>query len=260
MRGAAPWLMGAALLVGSAACIPEAELRPLPPARTLAKDETAAMVEESGVRLLADGDAWRGSPSDLEQSLTPVAVRLENHSGRPLSVKYEHFELVGGSRFHYAAVPPMSLSGALSRLEPASGTGGAGVGLGVQSGGWWGLGLGWGWSWGWNRPYAWGPGPGWYDPIWGPYYPGPGLGWYDPFWGPYYPGPYGYYREPLPTRDMLSNALPEGTLEEGGMTTGFLYFQGVAHREDVVTLQARLVDARTHETFGALEIPFQVTH
>jgi hypothetical protein len=232
MRGA-PWLMSAALL-GAAACMPEARLQPLPAARTVAGDEAAAVAEEAGVRLVADGDAWRGNPGNLERSLTPVEVRLENRSGRPLSVKYEHFTLVGGSRFRYSAVSPLELGGALALLEPASGTGGAGVGVGVE--------LGWGW--GRHHPYGWGPWPGWYDP----------------FWGPYYPGPRGYpaCQEPLPTRDMLTQALPEGTLEEGGTLAGFLYFQGVAEREKAVTLRARLVDARNGETFGVLDIPFEV--
>jgi hypothetical protein len=57
---------------------------------------------------------------------------------------------------------------------------------------------------------------------------------------------------------MLRQALPEGTLEEGGSVTGFLYFQDVSEREGRVTLQARLVDARTGEQFGTLSIPFDV--
>jgi hypothetical protein len=216
------------------ACIPETQLRPQPTAQTLAGDKAAAVAEQAGVRLVADGDAWRGTPANLERSLTPVSVRLENHSGRALRLKYEHFTLVGGSRFRYSAVSPLELRGVASRkLAPDSGTGGAGVGVGM------------GWNWGPGRPY----GPGWGGP-----------GWYDPFWGPYSSGPRGHpaCQEPLPSEDMLEEALPEGTLENGGTVSGFLYFQGVANREDAVTLQARLVDATTGETFGALDIPFQV--
>jgi hypothetical protein len=57
---------------------------------------------------------------------------------------------------------------------------------------------------------------------------------------------------------MLRRALPEGTLEDGGALDGFLYFQDVGEREGRVTLEARLVDARTGEQFGTLSIPFQV--
>ncbi len=230
----APWLVSAAL-VGAVACIPETQLKPLPTAQAVAVagDRAAAVAEESGVRLVANGDAWRGSPANLERSLTPVSVRVENHSGRALSLKSEHFTLVGGSRFRYSAVDLLELRGVAGRqLEPGSGTGGAGVGTRMH----------WG-----RRPYPYGP--GWSGP-----------GWYDPFWGPYYQGPRGHpaCQEQLPTEDMLEEALPEGILENGGTVTGFLYFQGVAHRESSVTLQARLVDATTGETFGALDIPFQV--
>ncbi|NOK22407.1 hypothetical protein HMI50_35890, partial [Corallococcus carmarthensis] len=89
-------------------------------------------------------------------------------------------------------------------------------------------------------------GPGWYGGPWG-----------SPFYSPYYYPP--YYEQPLPTEDMLNNALPEGTLEPGGTQEGFLYFQGVARREDAVTLQVKLVDAQTGEPFGSLGIPFQVS-
>lgn len=111
-------------------------------------------------------------------------------------------------------------------------------------GGYYGFGVGYGVGWGWGG--------------WGPYY-----GWGSPYygWGPgaygYYPYGY-YYSEPLPTRDMLNNAMPEGTLGNGGTTTGFLYFQGVGRREQAVNLETRLVDANTGEAFGTLSIPFQV--
>ncbi|MGZ3461836.1 MAG: hypothetical protein ACXU86_25365, partial [Archangium sp.] len=97
--------------------------------------------------------------------------------------------------------------------------------------------------------YAWG-GPGWYDPWYG-YGPG--------FWGPGYYAPY-YWAppEPLPTRDMVRKALPEGTLDTGGTLSGFLYFQSVSPQEGRVTLQVRLVDARTGEQFGTLSVPFDV--
>lgn len=247
------WGLPVALLA-IAACIPEAQLVPLPnAAQTLVGDRDIAVTEGSGVQMMADGQAWRGSPTDLERRVTPVKVRLENHSGRTLRVAYEDFSLEGQSRFTYSAIPPLAMRDASASLEPGSGTGGSGavgVGVGVGVSGWgpyyhpygpgwraWG-GYGWG-GWGWG---GWG---------WG--------GWYDPFYGgPYYPGYYPYYQEPLPTRDMLNRALPEGTLGDGGVVVGFLYFQGVADREPSVTLQARLVDANTGETFDSLSIPFAV--
>jgi hypothetical protein len=229
----------------------------------------AAVTEAQGVHLLADGNAWKGYPSDLERRLTPIYVRLENGSGRPLRLSYTDFSLVGEtSRFRYTALPPLSphspvaspsrgnqnsgeqnggeqngnssTQGSTRHIEPTS----AHVHVGVGVGGWygWGWGPGWGWGWGW----------GWSPYSYGPYAGGP---WYGPY-APYY---WSYpYEVPLPTEDMLTRALPEGVLEPGGTLDGFLYFQGVIRRENAVSLQVQLVDAKTNENIGTLDIPFQV--
>lgn len=228
-------LVAASLLL-AAGCIPEAQLRPSTEAQLQQGDASAARASASGVVLVADGAAWKGTPEDLERSLTPVFVRLENDSGRPLRLQYGDFALVGReSRFRYAALPLLTLGNTVASAPP-EGRGRVGLYLGVGSG--WGYG-----------PYG----------RYGRYgQRGPFVGPYNPFYpDPYY---YGGYRceEPLPTQDMLEQALPEGTLEAGGRVQGFLYFQGVAERESQVVLQARLVDANTGEPFGTLDIPFQV--
>ncbi|HEX8435085.1 hypothetical protein [Archangium sp.] len=236
----------AALLL-AAGCVIETKLQPLPAAETT--QSGSAVAEEQGVRLVADGDAWKGTPSHLERLVTPVEVRIENQSGRPLRLQYEEFVLVGGSRFQYAALSPfelrdenLAMGGSGSELGHVALSVGAGVGHGAWSSGVWGPGP-------FYRMYGWGPGVrSWNDPFFNP--------WGDPFYG----NPYTSWLppEPLPTRDMLRRALPEGTLEPGGTVTGFLYFQDVSEREGSVTLQARLVDARTGEQFGTLTIPFGV--
>lgn len=229
--------LGVVLMLVMAGCIPEARLQPRPDARSLAGNTSAAVAEAAGVRLIADGAAWKGSPRNLERRLTPVEIRLENQSGRPLSIRYELFDLVGESRFHYAAL-------SLLDMEEARDAGPVCV-SGYVPGYSWGLYASWGSRWGWRSRVP-----------WRPWWPGP---FYDPFYDPYYgPPPYVRCEEPLPTEDMLARALPEGSLENGGTVAGFLYFQGVAEREHQVILQARLVDASTGEPFGELRIPFQV--
>jgi hypothetical protein len=230
MRALGP--AAAALLL--AACIPETQLRPDPSAHQLQGEGDTARAEASGVQLVADGAAWKGTPENLERSLTPVWVKLENRSGRPVRLAYGDFALVSPeSRFRYAAIAPLALSGA----SLASGYGGSGR----------------------DGLLPLGPGPGWGH---GPYAHRGGWG-RGPFVGPYRDPFYPYpnvvqCEERLPTQDMLEQALPEGTLEDGGRVEGFLYFQGVAERERRVVLQARLVDASSGEPLGTLDIPFQV--
>ncbi|MHA7627495.1 putative periplasmic lipoprotein [Corallococcus sp. M7] len=232
--------VGALGLMLMAGCAAETKLRPVPEAGILQGGKSSAITEEAGVRLTADGSAWQGSPSDLERRVTPVYVRLENHGDRPLRLQYKDFALVGQeSRFRYSALAPLSLRRASSSRdteEPAS------IRPAMYPAGrvWVGGGYGYGYG-----PWR-GWGPGWYGGPWG---------WGSPFYGPY---PY-YYEQPLPTEDMLNDALPEGTLEPGGTQEGFLYFQGVAHRENAVTLQLNLVDAQTGEPFGSMGIPFEVS-
>lgn len=229
--------LGWVLALVVAGCVTEPQLQPRPDARSLASDPTAAVAEANGVRLVADGADWKGSPSNLEQRLTPVRVWLENRSGRALIVSNTHFDLLGESRFRYAALSP-------AKMEEANGAQRQCV-AGYWPG-YWSVGVGWGWGWYHASP--------WHSAWWpGPYYSGP---FYDPFYGP---PPYVRCDEPLPTRDMVKQALPEGTLENGGIIAGFLYFQDVAHREGQVLLQARLVDASTGQPFGQLTIPFQVS-
>jgi len=94
--------------------------------------------------------------------------------------------------------------------------------------------------WGYPRPY-------WY---WGW---GASHYWYYPYaWYPY------YWTVPLPSQDMIAQALPEGAVNDGGRVSGFVYFQHVASREHQVSFEMQLVDGPTGEEFGSVSIPFIV--
>jgi hypothetical protein len=60
-----------------------------------------------------------------------------------------------------------------------------------------------------------------------------------------------------PTQDMLSEALPEGVVEDGGSVAGVVYFEGVTGRESAVELEMTLVDWNDGQPFGRIAIPFQ---
>lgn len=238
-------ILAAGLGVGGGVlgCAAHSQLVPAPDAERVTEDAAAATA--SGVRVVADPDAWRGQPGDLEWVMTPVHVRVENHSGRTLRIRHADFALAGDSGFRFAAISPFTpwgqgLEAATAQQEPWRRTAPR---FGWQVG-----------PWGYWGRYSWGPGwgPGWGP--WGPYGPG---GYGPPWYGPY--GPMAT-AEPLPTRDMLRKALPEGMLEDGGTVSGFLYFPDVRGREQGVSLTADLTDARTGEPVGTVRIPFVARH
>lgn len=232
-------LVAAASLLG---CATEPVLVPGPGASRPAGAPQVALADVAGVRLWANGDAWKGTPSTLEQVLTPVQVTLENHSGRPIRIAYKDFSLLGSTGFHYAALPPFSLQGT---AVSAAGQPGAVI-------------------------------PAAYHPV-APIQPRfrserfllarPYLGFYPGFqpwpygweWDPfYYDRWYGSWPTPLPTKDMLEEALPEGVVEDGGRVAGFIYFQQTTSKESQVQLQFEVHDAKTGEVLGTGSVPFVV--
>ncbi|HEX8536551.1 MAG TPA: hypothetical protein VF664_03750, partial [Cystobacter sp.] len=191
MRAFRPVLATALLAVG---CVTTTTLQPLASSPTTPAGMPLA--QEHGVRLVANGAAWKGNPSNLGRIVTPVEIRLENQGKRPLRINPADFTLVGTSRFEYAALTLPQLS--QENLSGVGGSGQAGEGGGMA------------------EPIFVGPPPMWPGFGWG-------LGWFDPFYDPFYGAyAYGYTPEPLPTEDMVKTALPQGTLQPGGAVTGFL--------------------------------------
>lgn len=277
-----PILAAAAALALLGACAHQNVLIPAPGA-ALASDG-GATGKAGGVRIDVRGDAWKGDPKNLGDFLTPVLVEISNDSDRPVQVRYSDFGLVGQSGFRYAALPPFKPMGtAYGSLEgegtakesgqwkapplPDAEAAGAGpeakavgererrtaslppdaeaIGVGARGAGH--------------------PAPPplhvahrhfFVAPYQAPYYgyfspwPYP-FGFDSLYWGQYY---YAWV-EPLPTPTMMNDALPEGVLEPGGSIGGFVYFQNVTPREGRVTFVAHLVDAKTQEPVGAIEVP-----
>ncbi len=214
----------------TAGCATESTLRPAPEATIVEGTPKAAVATADGVRMEAQVDAWRWTPSDLAHQLTPILVRLENESDRPLRVRFEEFELVTPSGMSYAALPPFDIEGEVTER----------VG---------------------SYAYA---APGFYvAPHLRHHYVGFGVfggpfGHYPYYYASYYPV---YARYDLPSRDMLARALPEGVLEPGGRITGFLYFadlDAIDPQPARIRLRYVLVDAEARQRFDVIEIPFDV--
>lgn len=217
-----------ALLVVLGACAHSPVLKPQASVPRAPGAQDVALADLAGVRVLVAGDAWKGDPSNLSDVFTPVHLTVENHSGKAVRIGYSDFALIGASGFRYAPIPPMLVRGVVTAPAPVA-----------------------------PRFYY----NGFFvaEHYW-PYYPGMAR-WtypfpYDPL---YYDQYYGYWQEPLPTRDMLAEALPEGAIQDGGRIAGFLYFQGVGKKEPRVNFEMNLVDASNGQAFGKVAIPFDVS-
>jgi hypothetical protein len=57
---------------------------------------------------------------------------------------------------------------------------------------------------------------------------------------------------------MIQRALPEGALDPGGFVKGFVYFPPLHRGRYGVTFTMALVDAKTNENFGTIDVPFRV--
>lgn len=215
-----PALVPLLLLAGCAT-----HLVPAPYAQRLPGPGHAAMAEQAGVRVIVAAGAWSGRPLSLPSLVTPVLVTVENAGTVPLRIRRENIALVALDGRQFAARGPYDITGVA--VDPAP-TGLAyprpsiGIGLGVSRG--WGFGLGF------------------------PFYGDPFL--YDDY---YYPM---QVRIPLPTGDMVAMALPEGVLEPGARSQGYVYFERTPRDVKEVDLVVRLEHARTGETLGTIAIPF----
>jgi hypothetical protein len=165
--------------------------------------------------------------------MTPVKVTVRNRSGRPARIRYQDFELLGGSGARYPPLPPFLAHRPELFLYSA-------VPI---------------------RPVYY---PGFearqffVSPYYQVFYPSLPC-WTETFpldrgW---YTATYSQWRDPLPTEEMLRRALPEGVLADGGTVTGFLYFAAVGEGERTVAFAAELADGRQGTRLAAIKIALQ---
>ena len=197
------------------------ELVPAPGVAQVPGEKLEAEVAQGQVRATVSGERWHGNPVDLGALVTPLRVTITNEGREPVRIAYRDFALVSSSGFRGTAMSPFAIqrAGATVAVEPF---------------------------------YRW---SGFYiAPTWSPYYPGltPWGGWWDY-------GGYGVVQvQPLPSRDMLSKALPEGVLEPGGTVSGYLYFQHVGQEVGSLQFQATLVSPESQQRISELKVPFMV--
>jgi hypothetical protein len=222
------WVVLATLLASVGACTSEPELLPASGYTSAIGRRSLAVESRSGVTVTADGSAWDSSPEKLATEVTPVWVTLQNATGRSLRVQYDEFTLRGASGAIYIALAPYVLRASKS------------------------------------RPVFEVPDGGYFDRFQVAAYLAPFYPWLQVWNGPLPYGPSIYsvaWRASLPTDGMLDRALPEGVLENGGIASGYLYFQKVGTREGEVTFLAGLQEPtgerQPAHQMASIDIPFR---
>jgi hypothetical protein len=216
---------------GCASRSSESRIEPAPGAATVS---TGGAVEEiGGVRMVVGEDVWPGKVK-ISGSVTPLDVTVENHGQRPLLIRYGKFTLIGPEGQRFPAIPPFQVKGSVK--EPAVAESYAPITAPEFT----------------YRAFM-------IAPYLSKLYPGIDA-YTEPFSWPYDDdSTYERYwtQVDLPTATMLQRALPEGVLNPGGLLGGWLYFRKVDADIFDISFRADLVDAKTGEKFGTVQIPFQ---
>lgn len=192
MRPGLALALAGTLLAG---CAPSRQVVPVPAAGIAVELGQSAVASPDGVQLVVRPSAWQGSPSYLPGYVTPFHLLVVNGSALPLAYDYGDIRLFDEARFQYTAMPPADV-GRILRWSGAAPPGlpsgpmiaAAGTSVPLHR---------------WRRPLF--RDPFWWDPWW---------------WGP----PYSPYWPPPRLDDVLTQALPVGTLHAGARTQGFAYF------------------------------------
>jgi hypothetical protein len=181
--------------------------------------EGRASVAAEGVELSVRPSAWRGTPWDLRDYVTPFLVALSNGAAAPLRYDYVDIRLFDDARFQYTALPPEEVERIL-RWRSAGEERLAAVGAPPVI----------------RRRVA--------APIWVPWwYP---YGWYG--WPWYYPN------API-TGEIHARALPMGVLQPGARLEGFVYFPRLRDAARSLTLEFH---HHVGELPRVLTLPFEV--
>jgi len=200
-------------------------LVPAPAAKVISGAPGAAFSEAAGVRCSADVGAWPERARKPPDRVVPVKVRVRNQSGRAIRLLAQDFVLVGKSGRTYRPIPVLPLDGeSLPRLNPIYAS---------------------------TNFYV---APRFRDAY-------PTL---EPWSGrldrdeALYDRQFGRWENLRPTMEMIRMALPEGVLGDGGLISGFLFFESPLSAEDGVTFQADFERGDGTGTVASVEIPFRV--
>jgi hypothetical protein len=205
------------------------QLVPGASAQVVADAPRAAVAVVNDIRVVADCDDWRDLADRLPKKVTPIKVRIVNHSQSNLRVLYESFELLGRHGRVYRALPviPLDHSELVAKSGPVDPM------FAVA-----------------NFQVA----PRYHDVY-------PSLdSWPTPLARDEatYTKSYRQWGGAPPQRELRRMALPEGVLGPGGEITGYLYFENPIGVEDRVTFRAEMDAGRTDQVVATIKIPLRV--
>ena len=201
------------------------QLMPAPSASRVPGAVGAAFLVVDGIGCAADAQAWQGRASEMPDSVTPMKVRVVNSSGRPIRLLYQDFALVGAHGRRYLPVPvlPLTPDDQSTRIEPTYAS---------------------------SKFFV---APRFHDVYQGV------DSWPEPLGRDedVYETQYRRWGRDRPSLDIVEMGMPEGVLGDGGIISGFLYFERPAH-EDGVTFEAEFDSSEGQATVASVKIPFRV--
>jgi hypothetical protein len=187
---------------------------------------TAAFSVVQGVRCSANAGAWMGR--ELPEFVIPIKVRITNTSGRPIRVLYEDFVLQGKKGRSYRPIPVLPLDAEpraqITKLDPIYSSAKFYVAPAFSD--------------------VYTELDAWSAPL--------------PRDADLHDTLFRRWRGKTPGGEVLRMALPEGVLDDGGVVTGFLFFESPLEKESRVTLAADFAAGDGQSTVASIEIPFTV--
>jgi hypothetical protein len=228
----------ATLTVAALVACTTTDLTPAPDAERAPGNEHAAVDSVKGVRAVVESQAWTGDPAIVDK-LTPLHLRIENNSDKPIRIRYNEFALIGPAGQYFSALPPLAAQTDIADAsaftdevidDPAFQHNAFFIAPAYR--------------------YAYSSIPVWAHDF-----------HHDPFYHETYHDIYhqAYSDLNISAAKFHAQALPEGVVDSGGSVSGFLYFEHVDPELPRAQFRADVVEAHSGRTIGTLSIPFTVT-
>lgn len=110
-------VLAAAVL--AAGCSEKREVVVPAPNAFLGSEPQSAAGSDQGVKVVVETNSWDGYPRELSERVIVLKVTIENHSPRPVEIRYNNLSLTAAHSHRYSDIPPYGVSGRThERLEP----------------------------------------------------------------------------------------------------------------------------------------------